>query len=100
MSNRFFFYEWQRSAAIPQDGNQSLLGEQSRDRGERRGAASDSAGSRTGQIVTLNGYLVNATGPGGRTWNSWLTREDLGNGACELFYVENAKAVSALAEEL
>ncbi len=53
---------------------------------------------RVGQIVTMNGYLVNATGPEGRTWNSSLTRQDTGNGACELFYVESARAVNSLAD--
>jgi hypothetical protein len=51
-------------------------------------------GLRVGQIVTLDGYLVNATGPEGRTWNSSLTRDDTGNGACELIYVEKAGAVN------
>lgn len=37
--------------------------------------------------VTLKGYLVNVRMTGG-DWTSSLTREDTGDGACEIFYVE------------
>ncbi|MEO6741532.1 MAG: hypothetical protein ABIP20_14895 [Chthoniobacteraceae bacterium] len=97
MTNRFFFYEWQNEPPIPQDeikvsaANNHVI------------AANDEVrkliGSlRIGQIVTMKGYLVNAAGPGGGTWNSSLRRDDTGNGACELFYVESAQAVNSLAE--
>jgi len=43
---------------------------------------------RAGQIVTLAGYLVEARGPNGWRWRSSLTREDTGDGACELVWVE------------
>ena len=43
---------------------------------------------RPGNIVRLQGYLVNVSGPNGYTWNTSLTRQDTGAGACELFYVE------------
>lgn len=45
--------------------------------------------TRPGNVVRMQGFLVNATGPGGYTWNSSLTRTDTGAGACELFYVES-----------
>jgi hypothetical protein len=44
--------------------------------------------SRPGQIVEIEGYLVNVTGPQGFTWNSSLVREDTGPGACEVVYVQ------------
>lgn len=44
---------------------------------------------RAGNIVHLQGKLVNASRPDGYTWNSSLTRADSGGGACELFYVES-----------
>jgi hypothetical protein len=47
---------------------------------------------RPGNLVRLKGYLVNVAGPNGYTWNSSLTREDTGAGACELFYVESVEA--------
>ena len=45
-------------------------------------------------IVHLEGYLVNITGKRGNKYVSWissLSREDTGNGACEIFYVEKVK---------
>ena len=42
---------------------------------------------RIGDVVTLDGYLVEADKPNGWKWRSSLTREDTGNGACELIYV-------------
>ena len=99
MTNRFFFYEWRNAPPIPADeikisaANNHII------------AATDEVrrvvGSlHAGHIVTMDGYLVNALGPGGATWNSSLRRDDTGNGACELFYVRNAKAITSLAEEL
>jgi hypothetical protein len=44
---------------------------------------------RPGNIVRMRGYLVSIEGPDGYVWNSSLTREDTGAGACELFYVED-----------
>lgn len=46
---------------------------------------------RPGNVVRLRGYLVSVAGPNGYTWNSSLTREDTGAGACELFYVERVE---------
>lgn len=46
---------------------------------------------RPGNIVRLQGYLVNVSGPNGYTWNTSLTRQDTGAGACELFYVEKVE---------
>ena len=43
---------------------------------------------RAGQIATMKGYLVNVSKADGFRWNSSLTRDDSGNGACELFYVQ------------
>lgn len=42
---------------------------------------------RGGNIVSLKGYLVEVSGPSGFHWRSSLTREDTGNGACELIWV-------------
>ena len=43
---------------------------------------------RAGNIVRLQGYLVDVSGPDGYAWTTSLTRQDTGAGACELFYVE------------
>jgi len=43
--------------------------------------------TRTGRVVTLTGYLIEAEGPGGSKWRSSLSRTDQGAGACELMWV-------------
>lgn len=44
---------------------------------------------RVGQIVKLNGYLVEAKATDGWRWKSSLTRTDTGNGACEVMLVKS-----------
>ncbi len=44
---------------------------------------------RAGQIVHLQGYLVDARRSDGWQWNTSMTRDDTGGGACELVYVES-----------
>ncbi|AKH20240.1 hypothetical protein [Sedimenticola thiotaurini] len=42
---------------------------------------------REGEVVRIAGYLIRADAPDGWHWVSSLTREDSGNGACELVWV-------------
>ena len=42
---------------------------------------------RRHELVTLGGYLVELTGPGGYRWRSSLTRDDTGGGACEVLWL-------------
>ena len=44
---------------------------------------------RVGDVVSFDGYLVEADGPGGYRWISSLSRSDSGAGACELVWVED-----------
>jgi hypothetical protein len=44
---------------------------------------------RVGQFVQLSGYLVDAQGPNDFRWGTSLSRNDTGDGACELFLVES-----------
>jgi hypothetical protein len=44
---------------------------------------------RAGQVVHLQGFLVDASRADGWHWNTSMTREDTGAGACELIYVES-----------
>lgn len=44
---------------------------------------------RPGAVVRMRGYLVEARAKDGFTWRSSLSREDTGNGACELMFVES-----------
>jgi len=43
---------------------------------------------RAGNLIEMEGYLVQVDGPDGSTWRSSLSRTDTGAGACELFRVE------------
>jgi len=43
---------------------------------------------RPGELVSLGGFLVDVSGPGGFTWSTSLTRTDVGDGACEIVWVE------------
>lgn len=48
-------------------------------------------GVRPGNIVKVSGYLVEVRGDDGSHWRSSLTRDDTGNGACELVWVEDLR---------
>ena len=43
---------------------------------------------RPGQIVHVQGWLVDIRGPGGFAWSTSLRRDDTGDGACEILFVE------------
>jgi hypothetical protein len=45
--------------------------------------------ARQGNIVTLDGYLVEVTADDGFRWRSSMVRTDDGGGACEVVYVEH-----------
>lgn len=49
---------------------------------------------RVGQLVSLDGYLVDASRPDGWQWRTSLSRDDTGGGACELFYVTMAQVAA------
>jgi hypothetical protein len=42
-----------------------------------------------GEVVHIEGFLVDAKRPDGWHWNTSMTRNDTGNGACELVFVES-----------
>ena len=46
---------------------------------------------RAGDVVQLDGYLVDAQHLSGFKWRTSLTRDDTGNGSCELFYVTSVR---------
>ena len=48
---------------------------------------------REGNIVRLKGYLVRIEGSDGYTWSSSLTRDDEGEGACELMFVQGVETL-------
>jgi hypothetical protein len=49
---------------------------------------------RIGQLVHLEGFLVDARRPNGWYWHTSMTREDTGDGACELVFVEQVDIVA------
>ena len=44
---------------------------------------------RVGQVVALNGFLVDTQGSNGWHWNTSMVRTDSGAGACELVWVKD-----------
>lgn len=87
-SGRFYFYRWENQPPRPpveiarHSANMHMI-PADRDIEERLKAV------RPGQIVHLRGKLVTVSAPDGWRWNSSLTRDDTGAGACELLRVES-----------
>lgn len=85
-NGRFYRYRWQNAPPIPaQDivrhsANMHLIPTSKAIEKKIRRA-------RPGQIIEIKGQLVEAQRADGFRWRSSLTREDSGNGACELVRV-------------
>lgn len=85
--NRFFFYQWRNQPPIPlpeivrHAANNHVIAANPE-------VASAVSRLRRGQFVQMRGFLVNVAKGNGFHWNTSTTRDDNGNGACELFYVE------------
>ncbi len=93
-SMRFYWYEYRLPPPIPQDE----IARHSRNihiipANEVVEKACESA--RVGELIHLEGELVEATGPNIGTWRSSLRRDDTGNGACELLLVESFSKLDA-----
>ena len=89
--NRFFFYEWQNPPPVAVSeierhaANMHVIA-------ANKEVAKAVKRLRRGEFVAMRGYLVNVGGPDGFYWNTSLRRDDTGNGACEVFYVESIEA--------
>jgi len=86
-SNRFYFwhtrhYPIPRAEIIDSSANMHLIPS---DKAVERTIES----TRIGDVVTFDGYLVEADRPGGFRWRSSMTRSDSGAGACELVWVQH-----------
>lgn len=57
------------------------------------GVESEIKRTRKGDIIELEGYLVEVVTDEGRRWKSSLTREDTGARACEVIWVEQFEVV-------
>lgn len=91
---RFFTYRWSDQPPIPQDEivrsatNVHLIPADA-----AVTAALDRV--RAGEVIRIEGLLVEANRSDGWQWRSSLTREDDGAGACELLLVRNVAVVGA-----
>lgn len=91
-SVRFFTYRWRERPPIP-------LEEIIRSSTNAHLIPADTAVWRDlkrtapGRVVRIEGLLVHAIGDDGFRWNSSLTREDTGAGACELIYVRRVSVL-------
>lgn len=89
---RFFTYRWADQPPIPPDEivrsatNVHLIPANS-------GVSAALARLRPGDVIRLEGLLVEAHRSDGWHWRSSLSREDSGAGACELLLVQHAAAV-------
>ena len=87
-SMRFYWYEYQLPPPIPREQivshstNLHVIP-------STPAIASFCKSLRQGELVHLEGELVEATGPEIQVWRSSLSRTDSGNGACELMLVED-----------
>jgi hypothetical protein len=92
-SMRFYWYEYQLPPPIPKEQiishstNLHVIP-------ATTAVASFCKSLRQGELVHLEGELVEATGPEISAWRSSLSRTDTGNGACELMLVEACSKLS------
>jgi hypothetical protein len=86
-SSRFYSYHWPDQPPIPADeirrssANMHLIPADD-------AVAREISRVRVGEIVTLQGHLIEAKRADGWHWRSSLTREDSGAGACEVVLVD------------
>jgi hypothetical protein len=91
-SMRFYWYEYQLPPPIPKDRiishstNLHIIPATS-------AVLSFCKSLRQGELVHLEGELVEATGPEIGAWRSSLSRTDTGNGACELMLVQDCSKI-------
>lgn len=85
-SGRWYFYRWRDAPPLPpgeivrSSANMHFIPADAI-------AARELADVREGDRVRVEGWLVEAVAPDGWRWRSSLTRDDSGEGACELVYV-------------
>lgn len=88
-ANRFYFWHYDNEPPIPRrdieshSANWHLIP-------ANDGVWSQLRGLRVGDVVKLDGMLVNVENPGVAMLKTSLQREDTGAGACEIIYVEKA----------
>ncbi len=87
-SGRWYYYRWQGRPPIPPDdirSHSTNLHTVPANEEVRRQLRE----IRAGQVVYLEGELINISRADGWHWKSSTSRTDTGNGACELMWVEH-----------
>ncbi len=89
-SNRFFYWETDNTEGLP-EGFRSMMGNvHIIPATQHVKEVIDTF--KKGDVIHMMGYLVNVKLPSvQRPWKSSLTRNDVGNGACEIMYVTFAE---------
>ncbi|MFZ6800496.1 hypothetical protein [Undibacterium sp. Di24W] len=88
--NRFYFYRWENQPPRPpseiasHSANMHMIPANAQIEKTLKEV-------RSGQVIRLRGKLVAVSAPDGWRWQSSLTREDTGAGACELIRVESVE---------
>jgi hypothetical protein len=91
---RFFNYRWSNQPPIPPHeivvsvANVHIIPADS-------GVERDLQRMRAGQVIEIEGLLVDARRDDGWFWNTSLSREDNGKGACELMLVQSVRVIDA-----
>jgi hypothetical protein len=99
MGNRFFFYEWENEPPLSDEvilrnvSNNHMIAAND----HVRGVIAD---LRPGHLAYFRGYLVDAVKAGEGNWITSRRRDDRGNGACEILYVETARMSETISSEI
>ena len=94
-SNRWYYWRYENAPPIPvreieiQSANTHLIP-------ANKAIAQQLAQIDQDDLIYLKGQLVEVKSSDGWAWRSSLSREDTGNGACELMLVEEVRVVSNL----
>ncbi len=89
-ANRFYFYRWENEAPRPpaeiasHSANMHMIPADAKIEKILKEV-------RPGQVVHISGKLVAVNAPDGWHWQSSMTRDDTGAGACELIRVESVE---------
>ena len=87
-SGRWFWLRWELPPPLPEQvamghsGNMHMIPAE-------RWIEKELLRLRPGQVVELRGYLVDVDRDDGWYWRTSLSRDDVGDGSCEIVYVEH-----------
>lgn len=91
-SGRYFWLRWERPPLPPEQLMRHAANMHLVPRDRRVRAALDTM--RPGQLIRLRGWLIDASSDDGWSWNTSRTRDDSGDGSCELMWVDDATAIA------